>query len=87
MSRTVVKDKPVAAEGVERYLEEKFGPALQAVSKAMRALADSFKPADLADVAYSLYEEFRPEIPAGVRGWGAKGKLDLDRVLSLKKRG
>jgi hypothetical protein len=82
--RAVVKDRPVASEGVERYLEEKFGPELQAVSKAMKALADSFKPAELASVAYSLYEKFRPEIPPGVRGWGAKGELDLGRIISLK---
>jgi hypothetical protein len=85
--RAVVEDRPVSAEGVERYLEEKFGPALQAVSNAMKALADSFKPADLAALAYSLYERFRPDIPAGRRGWGAKGELDLDRVISLKRRG
>jgi hypothetical protein len=84
--RAVFKDKPVASEGVERYLEEKFGPARQAVSKAMRALADSFRPAELAAVAYSLYEKFRPEIPPGVRGWGAKGELDLGRIISLKAR-
>jgi hypothetical protein len=84
--RAVVKDKPVSSSGVQRYLEGKFGPSLPDVSKAMKALADAFKPDDLAAAAYSLYERFRPEIPAGVRGWGAKGQLDLDRVLSLKKR-
>mgnify|MGYP002260896912 CR=1 FL=1 len=26
---------------------------------------------------------FRPEIPEGKKGWGAKGNLDLDRVRSL----
>jgi len=82
--RAVVKDKPVGAEGVERYLEEKFGPGLQAVERAMKILADSFKPAELAAIAFSLYERFRPDIPAGVRGWGAKGELDLKRIESLK---
>jgi hypothetical protein len=84
--RAVVKDKPVSSAGVERYLEEKFGPALQDVTKAMQALADAFGPDELAAAAYALYERFRPEIPPGVRGWGAKGQLDLGRVLSLKKR-
>ena len=27
--------------------------------------------------------QFRPEIPEGVRGWGAKGELDLGRVRTL----
>ena len=82
--RAVVKGRPVGAEGVERYLEEKFGPELPAVEKAMKALAASFEPAGLAAAAFSLYERFRPEIPAGVRGWGAKGELDLKRIGSLK---
>jgi hypothetical protein len=84
--RAVVKDKPVSSSAVERYLEEKFGPSLRDVLKAMKALADAFEPDDLAAAAYSLYERFRPEIPAGVKGWGAKGQLDLGRMLSLKKR-
>ena len=82
--RAVIGDKPIGAEGVERYLESKFGADLKAVRSAMTALAGSFKPAELAAVAFFLYERFRPEIPAGVRGWGAAGELDLDRLASLK---
>ena len=52
----------------------------------MTALVKASDPADLADVAYSLYEEFRPSIPKGRRGWGAKGELDLDFIRSLGKR-
>ena len=33
--------------------------------------------------AFSLYEEFRPAIPEGVKGWGAKGNLDIDGIRSL----
>jgi hypothetical protein len=73
-------------DGVRAVVKEKFGPALQDVTKAMQALADAFGPDELAAAAYALYERFRPEIPPGVRGWGAKGQLDLGRVLSLKKR-
>jgi hypothetical protein len=35
--------------------------------------------------AYPLYEKFRPSIPPGVRGWGAKGELDLDLLRSLTR--
>lgn len=84
--RAVVEDAPVKPDGVERYLQGKFGFALPAVEKAMRSLADSFKPAELEAAAYSLYERFRPAIPSGVRGWGAKGGLDLDVIVSLKRR-
>jgi hypothetical protein len=34
-------------------------------------------------MAYPLYEQFRPEIPEGTKGWGAKGELDLGLVASL----
>ena len=37
----------------------------------------------LAGHARRLYEQFRPEIPTGKRGWGAKGTLDLDLIRSL----
>ena len=39
----------------------------------------------LAEEAYALYESFRPSIPAGKRGWGAAGVLDLGRVRALAK--
>jgi hypothetical protein len=68
---------------VERYLEGKFGEPLPAVREAMRALAKAFKPDRLAQEAFGLYEEFRPGIPEGVGGWGAKGELDLNRVRAL----
>jgi hypothetical protein len=83
--RAVTADKPIDPAGVERYLQEKFGAGLEDVEKAMEALAKSFSAQDLATRAYSLYERFRPEIPAGVRGWGAKGELDLGRIRSLGK--
>ena len=77
------KAKPVDPAGVERYLEKKFGEALPAVRAAMSALAKAFKPEQLAREAFRLYEEFRPEIPDDVGGWGAKGELDLNRVRAL----
>lgn len=81
--RAVVKDKAERPDAVRRYLEGKFGDDFGAAREAMEALAASFKPRELAEVAYDLYERFRPEIPAGKRGWGAKGTLDLDRVRRL----
>lgn len=85
--RAVDKDKPVEPEAVKKYLEQKLGNELKAVEDAMAALAKSLKPEELADRAYSLYEKFRPNIPPGIRGWGAKGKLDLDLIRSLAGRG
>jgi hypothetical protein len=68
---------------VQKYLESKFGEALEEVSRAMLELAKSLPPSQLAEKAYSLYEKFRPEIPPGKKGWGASGKLDLDLIRKM----
>jgi hypothetical protein len=81
--RALVKSKPIDPEGVERYLEGKFGDALPEVRKAMTKLASSLTPNELAQKGFGLYEQFRPTIPEGVQGWGAKGELDLGRILKL----
>jgi hypothetical protein len=83
--RAVVKDQPIDPAGVERYLAQKFGEDLEKVRRAMEQLARTLTPAELADEAYSLYARFRPGIPAGEAGWGAKGRLDLDVIRSLAK--
>jgi hypothetical protein len=76
--RAVMKDEPIESKNVERYLESKFGESLGVERAAMRDL-----PEQLLENAFSLYEEFRPAIPEGVRGWGAKGNFDIDRIRSL----
>jgi len=83
--RALSKGKPIAPESVERYLQSKFGDALGAVEQAMEKLAGSLAVDELARSAYSLYEVFRPEVPAGVRGWGAAGVLDLERIRTAAK--
>jgi hypothetical protein len=83
--RAVEGDRPIEPARVERYLRGKFGDAFQSVRGAMEELARSFEPDELAPEAFSLYTRFRPEIPTGMRGWGAKGDLDLDRIRELAK--
>jgi hypothetical protein len=81
--RAVARQKPVEAQGVEKYLESKFGESLDTARAAMRDLAKAFQPDQLSKSAFGLYERFRPAVPAGVTGWGAKGTLDIDRIRSL----
>jgi hypothetical protein len=85
--RAVSKDQPIAPQSVQRYLESKFGDALDDTIEAMAALARSLDPETLAQRAYELYEMFRPEVPAGTRGWGAAGVLDLAKIRGLATRG
>jgi hypothetical protein len=81
--RAVIKDKPIAAPGVEHYLESRFGESLAAVRDAMRDLAKAFRPEELSQQAFRLYEQFRPAIPEDATGWGAKGRLDIGLIRSL----
>ena len=74
------KEKPAKPESVERYLEKAFGDRLPDVRVAMAELAKSLPEEDLVARAFKLYEGFRPEVPPGERGWGAKGVLDLKRI-------
>ena len=83
--RAVQKGKPIDPDSVRRYLEDKFGGDLKAARSALKKLAKSYSPAELAHEAYPLYERFRPEIPTGKRGWGAEGELDLGLIGRLAK--
>jgi len=84
--RAAIKGKTIAPESVEQYLQSKFGDALPEVQKAMQQLARSRRPTLLAVQAYSLYEEFRPRVPAGTKGWGAQGELDLEHIVALSRK-
>ena len=81
--RAVVKDKPIDPAAVRKYLQGKFGDDLPAVRAAMAELAAKCQPDDLQATAFHLYEQFRPTIPPGKTGWGAKGHLYLQLIRSL----
>jgi hypothetical protein len=72
--------KPIDPDNVRRYLSDKFGDDRKGVRSAMRKLARACKPLELAHDAYRLYERFRLDSPAGTKGWGAKGELDLGQI-------
>jgi hypothetical protein len=72
-------------EAVRAYLEKKFGEQLTDARRAMEQLAKSLTPAQLEARGFSLYEKFRPQIPEGKKGWGAKGDLDLDLIRRLAR--
>jgi hypothetical protein len=73
-------DRAASPQAARAYVEKAFGPHLPAVRLAMEALADSVAPQELNRTGFRLYERFRPEVPPGTKGWGAKGVLDLGRI-------
>ncbi len=72
--------KPASAKSVQSYIARAFGNRLTDARTAMEALAASLSPEELNRVGFRLYERFRPDVPEGVQGWGAKGELRLERV-------
>ena len=83
--RAVRGQSPIAPDSVRHYLEGKFGEDLKAVRSALQKLAKAYPPRQLAHEAYRLYERFRPAIPAGVKGWGVAGELDLRLIERLAR--
>ncbi len=84
--RATIKDEEIDPQSVERYLEKKFGADLDEVRTALEALAKAYPPQELERRAYSLYQQFRPEIPDGTRGWGAAGDLNLESIRRMAKK-
>lgn len=82
--RAVNKGKPGNPAQIEKYLAGKFGERLEEARRAMAELAAAFEPAGLHRRGFRLYEAFRPSVPAGESGWGAKGVLDLAAVRKLR---
>jgi hypothetical protein len=66
--RALSKAKPIDPASVQRYVQSKFGEALDDAYAAMQQLTTSRPPEVLAAEAYQLYEHFRPAIPAGAKG-------------------
>lgn len=81
--RAAIKGEEIDPDSVERYLKQKFKDDLDEAREAMQKLARAFTPRQLESKAYGLYEKFRPQIPEGKKGWGAKGELDLGQIRSL----
>lgn len=82
--RAVNKSKPDDPAQIERYLASKFQDRLEEARAAMAELAGAFTPDELQRRGFRLYECFRPSVPAGERGWGALGEMDLVAIPALK---
>jgi len=83
--RAVSKGEITKPESVTRYLAGKFGDQFEPARAAMQRLAASLSADELNEQAFHLYEQFRPEVPADEKGWGAKGVLDLAKIEALAK--
>ncbi len=83
--RAAIEGEEIDPQGVEKYLKQKFGDGLDETRAAMEKLAKAYTPKHLEGKAFDLYIRFRPVVPERMKGWGAKGELDLDTIRSLAK--
>ena len=65
-------------------VRDPFGEHLGEVQQAMELLAVRYDPQELNRVGFRLYEKFRPEVPHGSEGWGAKAELEVERILAAR---
>jgi len=72
--------KPASAKSVQSYIARAFGNRLGEARAAMEILAASLAPEELNRIGFRLYERFRPDVPEGAQGWGAKGELRVERI-------
>ncbi|KAI7229430.1 hypothetical protein KC330_g7448 [Hortaea werneckii] len=82
--KALVGEKP--KPGNESTLSNKFGQAQYERAKgAFQDALDSWKgrESELDREAFKMYEEFRPTVPPGQKGWGRKGQLNLENVKSV----
>jgi len=72
---------PASDRSVASYIARAFGDRLAEARGAMETLAASLPPEELNRVGFRLYERFRPDVPEGAPGWGAKGELRVERIV------
>ncbi|KAL6865750.1 hypothetical protein ACO1O0_001848 [Amphichorda felina] len=76
--------KSTAAANEER--QENLGCLLGALRLLFASWADILKSDELDRRAWSCYVQVRPEVESGPAGWGAKGTLDLGKILDLRRK-
>jgi hypothetical protein len=67
--------------GAFSYISRAFRQTTPHVIGALRLLAATFGVQELNEKGYALYAEFRPD----VEGWGGKGEVKCETILSLKR--
>ncbi|KAK3342446.1 hypothetical protein B0H65DRAFT_468271 [Neurospora tetraspora] len=71
---------------LETEREENLGLLLGALRLLFDSWADHLTAAELDKRAWAWYVAVRPDVEAGPGGWGAKGRLELRRILELRRK-
>lgn len=67
--------------------QDNVGKLLGALRVLFESWAEVLKPDELDRRAWSWYVAVRPDVNSGPSGWGAKGQLELSKILDLRRKG
>ncbi|KIK92718.1 hypothetical protein PAXRUDRAFT_146685 [Paxillus rubicundulus Ve08.2h10] len=81
--RALVGGSPALPSTAFSYISRAFRQTTPHVMGALRLLAASYPPPELNNIGFSLYADFRPVVD----GWGKRGEVPCERILSLRKKG
>ena len=81
--RALVNGSPAIPSTAFSYISRAFRQTTPYIVGALRLLAESYPPQELNKVGFSLYADFRPTVD----GWGKRGEVRCERILSLRKKG
>ncbi|KAG0709713.1 hypothetical protein DFH29DRAFT_885492 [Suillus ampliporus] len=80
--RALTNTSPALPSTAFSYISRAFRQTAPYVIGALRLLAESFPPPELNTKGFGLYAEFRPDVD----GWGKRGEVRCERILSLRKK-
>ena len=79
------KGKPGTEEPLKKkFGEEQYGQARELFDEVLRSWEGDED--ELSKRAFGFYEQFRPDVRSGQKGWGRKGELSLDTIRSTVGR-
>jgi hypothetical protein len=78
--------KKTTALAINEGRHESVGRLLGAIRLLLASWAGVLKPDELDRRAWTWYISVRPDVDSGPSGWGAKGQLDLNKILDLRRK-
>ncbi|KUJ20473.1 uncharacterized protein LY89DRAFT_666143 [Mollisia scopiformis] len=79
--------KKKSGAALDREREENLGLLLGALDMLFGSWVDHITREELDRRAWGWYVGVRPEVEAGVAGWGGKGEVKLIDILNLRRKG
>ena len=80
--RALTNASPALPSTAYSYISRAFRQTAPYIIGALRLLAESFPLPELNNKGFALYAEFRPDVD----GWGKRGEVRCERILSLRKK-